>query len=144
MIVKCIAELPTRDQAQRLGRHYRAGKQAFGVVPGTEYIVFAIKTLGGEPWVEIINSDLDPGYLWGVPLCLFEIVNPRLSVLWEARVAKNGELRFEPTSMSRPYYHDDLFEGVEEVVEDFRRVRQELEKEADLHRRAGSSEALLS
>lgn len=144
MIVKCIAELPTRDQAKRLGEHYRVGKQAFGVVLGTEYIVFALKTLGGEPWVEITDSDLDPGYLWGVPLCLFEIVSPRLSVLWEARIAKNGELQLSPPSFGREYYHDDLIEGVEEVVADFRRVRQDLEKEADLHRRAASTMAVLS
>lgn len=144
MIVKCIAELPTRDQAKRLGEHYRGGNQAFGVVPGTEYIVFALTMLGGEPWVEITDSDLDPGYLWGVPLCLFEIVNPRLSVLWEARIVKNGELRLEPPSLSRHNYHDDLFEGVEEVVADFRRVRQDLEEEAALHRRAASSRAVLS
>lgn len=144
MIVKCIAELPTREQAKWLGGHYRGGKQAFGVVLGMEYIVFALTVLGGEPWVEITDADLDPGYLWGVPLCLFEIVIPRLSVLWEAPVAKNGELRLEPASLSRRNYHDDLFEGVEEVVADFRRVRQALEEEADLHRRSESSRAVLS
>lgn len=105
--------------------------------------VFAL-TLGGEPWVEITDSELDPGYLWGVPMCLFEIVNPRLSALWEARVAKYGELRLEPPSLSRRNYQDDLFEGVEEVVADFRRIRQELEQEADLHRRAASTMAVLS
>ena len=144
MIVKCIAELPTRDQAKRLGEHYRGSKQSFGLVLGMEYIVFALTILGGEPWVEVTDSELDPGYLWGVPLCLFEIVNPRLSVLWEARIANNGELTLEPPSLSRRNYHDDLFEGVEEVVEDFRRVRRELEKEADLHRRAAPSTTALS
>ena len=143
MIVKCVAALPTPEQAKRLGKHYRAGKQAFVVVPGTEYVVFALKTLGGEPWVEIADPALEPGYLFGVPLCLFEIVNPRPSALWETRVTNDGELELSPASLLRDYYHDDLFEGVHEVVEDFLRLRKELEKEASLHRRAGSSLTIL-
>lgn len=135
MIVKCVAALPTREQAERLGDHYRAGKQAFGIVPGKEYVVFGIKMLGGEPWLEIIDPDTHPGYLYGVPLILFEFVDSRVSALWEARVSKGGELKLAPPSLLQDYYHDDLFEGVPEVVDDFLCVREQLEKEAAVQRR---------
>jgi hypothetical protein len=135
MIVKCVAPLPNQEQAKKLGVHYRAGKQAFGVVPGEEYVVFAIRILGGEPWIEITDPDAHPGYLFGAPLLLFEFVDSRVSAFWEAGIGTTGELRLAPPSLLRKSYHDHLFEGVQEVVDDFLRVRAQMEHEATVHRR---------
>lgn len=137
MIVKCVASLPTRDQAKRLGEHFRPGRQEFGVIVGETYLVFSLKMLGGEPWVDIADRDAKPGYLFGAPLCLFEILDPRVPSIWEVGVSENGELKVAPSSFFQRYYHDDLFEGVESIVADFLRVRRQLEAEAALE---GSSE----
>jgi hypothetical protein len=126
MRVRCVATLPTAEHEKRLGRHYRAGRQGFGVVLQQEYVVFALKTLGGEPWIEISDPEASPGYLFGVPLCLFEVVNSRVSVYWEIGTSRGGELKIAPPSLFREYYHDDLFEGVASVVDDFTRLRAQL------------------
>lgn len=136
MIVKCTATLPSPQQAQRLGAHYRPGKQAFGLVAGEQYLVFALRTLGGEPWVEIVDADLDPGYLFAVPLCLFEIVDPRVSACWEARVDREGQVVLAPGPLHREFFHDDLFEGVDTAVEDFTRIRRQMEQESGFGSRA--------
>jgi hypothetical protein len=138
MIVRCVEPLPTPAQAKVLGAHYIAGKQQFGVVVGVEYVVFALKLLGGQPWIDITDPDLEPGYLFGAPLCLFEIVDARVPYIWQARIGNTGELRIAPSSFFRDYYYDDLFEGIADVVADFRAVRRQLEDERLVDKRKAS------
>ena len=76
MRVKCIRELPTKEQAVQLGSYYAAGKQAFHVHVGKEYLVYGITFLSGCPWVELKE---DFGYLHRAPLGLFEITDGRVS-----------------------------------------------------------------
>ncbi|MFX1412134.1 MAG: hypothetical protein ACFFA6_17475 [Promethearchaeota archaeon] len=130
MRVKCIGLLPNEQQAKQLGPYYFPGEQAFhGLIVGTEYIVFGLEILGGMPWIQL--SLEDENYLFSAPLCLFAIVDGRVSRYWEARV-KNGNLLLWPTSFYREYYHDQLFEGFQDVVEDFERVRALIETEASM------------
>lgn len=140
MILKCVATLPSQQQAAKLGAHYRPGKQAFGVVVGQKYLVFALRILGGEPWVEVIDADLEPGYLFAVPLCLFEIIDPQVSRRWVAGTDSEGRLVLAPPSLHRKFYHDDLFEGVDEAVKDFARIRREMEEESSFASHAGRTE----
>jgi hypothetical protein len=71
----------------------------------------------------------DSGYLYPVPLCLFEVIDGRVSQHWQVRQYEDGDLTLWPPSFYREYYHDDLIEGVPEVVDDFRRVRIQIEDE---------------
>ena len=82
MRVKCIWELPTKEQAVQLGSYYAAGKQVFHVQVGKEYLVYGITLLSGCPWVELKE---DFGYLHRAPLGLFEITDGRVSSCWETR-----------------------------------------------------------
>lgn len=132
MIIKCIASVPNHSQAKLLGDYFRPGEQEFGLEVGQQYLVFSLKTRGGLPWVEIVDSSSYPGYLFAAPLLLFEVVDPRVSAFWEVRYTKTGEVTAAPPSLFRKYYHDDLFEGKPETVEDFLKVRAQLEKEAGL------------
>lgn len=127
MRVKCITELPTKEQARLLGEYYHEGKQEFGLVIGNEYLVFGLSFLGGMPWIEIGPPEHE--YLYSVPLCLFDIVNGTVSKCWEIKVRKDDVIFFWPISFYQEYYHDDLFEGVPVAVEDFRRVRKLIEEE---------------
>lgn len=133
MIIRCISTKPTEEQAKRLGigKNYFPGKQEFGVKAGEEYLVFGISILDGEPWVDImlpIANILHP-----VPLCLFEIVDRRISKYWVIGLESKGNLIISPPSiLDQPYYFDDLSESIPEVVEDFRRVRELLEAEAGI------------
>jgi len=127
MKVRCIALLPNENQAQQLSKNYSHGRQEFHLVLGEEYVVFGLSILGGAAWVDLVT---DSEYPVPVPLCLFEITDGRVSQYWEARFYEDGDLTLWPPSFYKEYYHDDLSEGVSEVVEDFKRVRAFIEAEA--------------
>lgn len=133
MRVKCIALLPNDGQAKLLGvgKHYFPGSMVFGVNLGKEYIVIAISFLSGAPWIFILNES--ETYIHPVPLCLFEIVDGVVSRFWVAKTNADGYFNLWPPSFYQPYYHDDLTEGVAEVVEDFNRVKQLILDEDALH-----------
>lgn len=127
MRVRCIALLPTPEQADKMKGVYFPGKQTFPVELGKEYTVFGLYSEGGTPW---INLELS-WYLCSVPLCLFEIVDARVSRTWEVRLADDGSLAMWPPSFFQEYYFDDLFEGVPEVVSDFETVKRAIYSEVD-------------
>ncbi len=130
MRVKCISLLPNEQQTKQLGPYYFPGRQVFhDLVLDKEYVVFGLRILAGMPWIDLLSKDED--YLFPAPLCLFVIVDGRVSRYWEARM-KSGALFLWPTSFYREYYHEDLFEGVQEAVEDFERVRALIEAEASM------------
>jgi hypothetical protein len=124
--IKCNNLVPNEKQAKQLGDYYYPGKQDFYLNLGREYVVFGIRILNGMPWVDLVS---DTNYLFPAPLCLFEITDGRVSQYWETRVSKDGNLLIWPRSFYREYYHDDLLEGVQDVVEDFERVRAMIEAE---------------
>ena len=127
MRVRCIAEKPTPEQVAALGNLIRGAKQVFGVILGTEYLVFGMSVVGGVVLVDVAQEfeQLVP-----VPLCLFEITDPRVPGLWEARAQEDGTLTLWPPSFyEREYYFQDLAEQAPGVSEDFRRVRRLLEVE---------------
>lgn len=123
MRLKCIALLPNDKEAKLLGKsHYYPGRMEFGLKLGHEYIVYGMTFLDGVPWVEIANQANT--YVYSVPLCLFEIVDGTVSKYWVARFHQNGDFLLWPPSFYTPYYHDDLTDGVPEIVEDFLRVQR--------------------
>ncbi len=132
MIVKCISQYPTDEQLKDLGPRFFKNR-TFHVTVGKEYVVLglgvAVKphSCGLGPSVEIVT---DYGHLTDNPLCLFQIVDGTASRHWEVRETQAGIITLWPSSFYKEYYHDDLSEGVPEVVEDFKRVRALIEAEA--------------
>lgn len=110
-----------------LGEYYRAGKQVFKVIVGREYLVYGMFFQAGVPWVQLLEEF---GYIYPVPLCLFEIVDGRVSKYWKVRYDEKG-VTLWPPSFSREFYLDDLIEGKREILEDFQRVREMIEQEAN-------------
>lgn len=130
MLIKCKALLPNDDQANNLGvgKHYFPGQMVFGLKIDQEYIVYCVSILGGAPWVDIISeSGL---YCYSVPLCLFDIIDNRVSRYWKIQICDDGDILFWPKSFYKPYYHDDLSEGIPEVVADFLKVKKLIDEEA--------------
>ena len=127
MRVRCISALPDRSQTQRLGRTYIQGRQQFGLVVGKVYTVFGLRVRSGEIWIDIVDPDSYPGYLYSAPLLLFTIEDPQVPPIWEAHLNLSEELRLAPPSFFAEYYFDDLFEEVPEDVNDFLRVRKIME-----------------
>lgn len=146
MIVRCIRSYPTEEQVSRLGPEFFRNR-AFGIEPGEEYVVLALtvdfgtRHTGLGPWVQIYTRKHVVHAITSAPLCLFEIIDPRVSRYWEVRAPDGATAAtFWPSSFYRPYYHDDLSEDVPEVVADFERVLDLVESEAG---RRGASGAPL-
>ncbi len=133
MIVKCISTYASEAQIQMLGPRFR-GDRSFGVVPGREYLVLGLivdaapQSDGRGAWVDVLMEPEIPTVI-SVPLCLFEIVDPRPSRYWEIRVSDEGIVRLWPSSFYREYYHSDLSDRESEIVRDFWIVHALLEAE---------------
>lgn len=131
MRVRCVQTALTRNQERDLGTSYRAD-QDFHVTIGREYVVLGLNfsvnsnVHGTGVWAHLVT---DFGNLAWAPLELFEIIDSRVSKYWVARKADHV-FTLWPESFYREFYHDDLAEGVAEVVMDFNRVRSLLESEA--------------
>lgn len=123
MIAKCISKYPTDQQIEVLGDFNR--RQAFGATVGKEYLVLGIAFhinlpgFGTGVQLQFLDDDGDIGF---APLFMFEIVDGRPSKYWEARFYKNGSFEFQPPSFYKEYYHNNLSEGIDEVVNDFKRI----------------------
>jgi hypothetical protein len=133
MIIRCISSEPSEEQARKLGvgKNYFPGRQEFGLIIGEDYLVFGLTMVDGEPWADILLSPVD--YLHSVPLCLFEIIDKRVSKYWEIGLGPKGNLIIRPSSiLNQPYYFDDLSNSVPDVVDDFQRLRGLLDAENQL------------
>lgn len=128
MKIKGVRLLPNKQQAKRLGRNYYPGQQTFDVEIGKEYVVYCLEIIGGMVWV-----DYDSGTerMSISPLCLFEVIDGRVSKCWELRLTEEGNVLFRPPSFYQEFFHDDLAEGVPEIVSEYQRVRALLEQEAN-------------
>jgi len=127
MIVRCISLLPSKQQAKQLGKYYYPDQQTFGLTIGKEYVVYCLEIHGGMAWVDLVS---ETNYLFPAPLCLFEVVDGRVSKYWELRLGEDDSVLFRPPSFFKEYFHDDLAEGVPEVVEEFQKIRTLIETEA--------------
>jgi hypothetical protein len=134
MIAKCVRTLPTAEQAARLGKRFRPNEQEFPVKPGRKYLVYGLRYWEGETWIDI---ESEAGYLVIVPLCLFSIVDARITAHWEARVDDKGNLDLLPAEFHREYFLDDLIEGDAEALKEFWRIKRILQEETTSASRAG-------
>jgi len=129
--VKCMADYPTAEDIRRLGKSFYQ-KQAFHVTVGREYIVFGMEfyvdsnVCGTGVWISLMS---DYASLTSAPLCLFEIIDARSSRFWECRKRDSNIVVLWPPAFFTDYFHDDLGEGVDAAVEEFKRVRSLLEGE---------------
>jgi hypothetical protein len=125
-----VALDPNESQTKLLGvgTYFFPGQMDFHLRIDQEYIVYGLSILGGVPWIYIIGES--GIYCYGVPLCLFEIIDGRVSGYWEIQVVDSDTLIW-PHSFFQPFYHDDLTEGVLEVQKDFLRVKKLIDAEAN-------------
>lgn len=131
MKIRCIAEYPSPEQIDQLGKEFYP-HQTFGITIGREYLAYGIEFVIASSLYgtgALVNLVSDYNHLSAAPLCLFEITDGRVSRFWECRMSPDGWVTLWPPSFYREFYHDDLAEGVSEVVEDFRSVRAMLESE---------------
>lgn len=132
MKVLCIRN--TIDNSLALDVGLDEGEPRFyrSVTPGTAYTVLGLSydpsstCYAGKPTVEIKN---DSGGLSSIPLFLFDIIDNTASKYWQCKFTPEGRLTFFPDSFYESYYHDDLSEGVPEVVNNFKELCMLIENE---------------
>ena len=126
MKVKCILEKVTQNQISVLGKNPDR-KNDFGITVDKEYIVFGLTFYfdgwGNGCFVQIIT---DNDHLIQVPILLFEVVDNRMSSLWEFKLFSSGTIAMWPPSFYAEFYHDDLFEEIPEIVKDFNKVKHKI------------------
>ena len=132
MRVKCLDVSLTSEQKLFLGvpESVRTRHQ---ITVGATYTVLGLSFVigshffGSGPVLEILD-DASP-CISLVPLCLFEIVDPRPSRFWVARKVNDFTLSLWPEEFYEDYFHDRLSDGEPIGVEAFRRVVDRLENE---------------
>lgn len=126
MRVECISESLSRQQRDALGPEYRPSDH--GVTEGKQYLVFGLqfhdsgRPLGRGTWLHLEN---DTGLLGWAPLALFRIIDDKVPAFWRISRFEHG-VRLWPAALEREYFHDDLAEGVPEVVAAFEDLKLRL------------------
>lgn len=127
MKISCNSKKLKTDQLYILGKHAESLNN-FHITIGNDYIVFGLRFNGVNNgcFVQILS---DYNHLIEVPILLFDIIDSRSSGFWEIKLFSEGSITLWPPSFYREYYHDDLFEEVLEIVEDFKKVNQQITTE---------------
>lgn len=122
MIVKCIAKKLSKEQEDLL-RAKKDIDSSGRLTIGKCYVVLGLTYINSEHIGNMVVVYLmdDPKTLTSFPLCLFEIVDDRLSKYWTVR-DDFPHLDLWPEEFHEPYFHDLLSDDVEEVVEKFNKL----------------------
>lgn len=128
MKVVCIRNRLTKEQKQALNiAEENDFKYPFEV--NRTYTVLGLSNRVGSDAAAIL--EMPYFYAFPAPLCLFEIVDDRPSQYWKIQKRSDYEISLWPEEFYQEYFHDDLSDGVPEVVEIYNRVVEQLEKEFD-------------
>ena len=129
MKIKCLRLYPTPEQLIRLGENF-TDKSDFHLEIDEIYTVLGVffnyNLLGNDTWIMYKVHEERIGY---APLCLFEVLDNRVSQYWKYHFDRNLHI-FEPQEfIDNPYFNDDLTEGFPEVVKVFAALCQKMEAE---------------
>jgi len=128
MIVRCISNELTVEQKGVLPEEFRSSD--FHVTIEREYIVFGLTINSiNDQTVCLVQHISDYGHLINTPMFLFDITDKRVSKYWEIKIHSDESITFWIPSFYKEYYHDDLFEGVPEIKEDFEIMKKKIEEE---------------
>lgn len=98
--------------------------------------VYAISVIEGFTYLQIYAQSK----LLIIPYELFDLIDNRVSKYWKLKITKKSQL-FCPDVFLEDYFHDDLYEDVETVLNKFRIIKQKMDIEFSP---AGASVSLVS
>lgn len=133
MIVKCTRCRLRSDEVKGVFGSSRGVQQDYHVTQGREYVVYGLSFAVGSNvhgtgvWVHIVS---DHDHLTWAPIVLFEIVDPRSSRYWEARMQKSV-FALWPRVFYRPHFHEELADGDVAAALEFSETRKMIEDESE-------------
>jgi hypothetical protein len=137
MKVKCICktfeELPKEifNSLHQISILNNLNSNKPDITVGKEYIVYGIHSSLGNTWYFIADDDyIDyPVYVLSV---FFKIIDPRVSKYWQFNINENGNFSLWPPSWNQiEYYFDRLTDGEPDIVEDFQKIKEQIDLEAE-------------
>lgn len=121
MKVKCIATRISDEQKKSIGMKSDIDPSYdTSFVIGKEYVVLGIShDTRSEYWTtHLVHLKDELGGCTYAPICLFEIIDPRPSIFWRAKIM-DDDLVLWPVEFYREFFHDDLSEGKPEIKKVF-------------------------
>ena len=127
MKIKCLSNQLNNEQVLKLGK---TPKWFSTITPNNEYTVLGVYFSNESVFMKGITFEIcsDVQMIETVPACLFEIIDSRVSQFWHAKQSDNSFLLW-PKEFYQEFFHDDLTDGVPEVVETFKKVVYLMERE---------------
>ncbi|MEM7086259.1 MAG: hypothetical protein AAF489_08765 [Bacteroidota bacterium] len=91
-----------------------------------EYLVYGLTFTPNSNYAQIYHNN----NLISVPMSLFEIIDDRVSKYWVIKQNEEGTIFLWPEEFFKEYFHDDLSEGVSEIVRTFKNVQEKMNLES--------------
>ena len=132
MKVRCLANNLTDSQIKALGIE-NLYAPTYQLTVGKIYNVLSLTVLvrssiyGSGIVVDIVEDGHK--FCVSIPLCLFEITDPRPSSFWIAKTDLDFSLTLWPLEFYSKFFHDDLTDGIEDVQKVFDSVVKKIEQE---------------
>ena len=133
MKVRCIADKLSAEQKLILGMP-ESQNPNYQITVGMIYTVLGISYQTQSNYCNGIMLEIQEDQkesCISIPLSLFEVVDPRVSRYWIARQEKY-DMTLWPKEFYTAFFHDDLTDGIKEVMEIYRRVANNIESEFDI------------
>ena len=132
MKVRCIKNQLTEKECKAINTEMTTGPGRTDITLGKTYVVLSLSFYSSGSYFHgtIIDIIDDDDQYTRLPLCYFDVVDPRVSIFWRARAVEHG-MRLWPAEFHREFFHDDLSDGVPEVVAMFNRAVERLTYEFD-------------
>lgn len=130
MKVRCLGNKFTDEQKEILGVPEHQNP-IYQLTIGKEYTVLGLSlSMDYMKGVMLEIQEDHHSYCVSIPLCLFEIIDPRISAYWRAKQNKHNLLLW-PEEFYIDFFHDDLAEGRFEVKSIYDEVCKKMKSEFD-------------
>jgi hypothetical protein len=104
--------------------------QSFDLTINKEYLVFGLHFR--DKGHIVLQCVSDSGNLIFAPINIFEIIDDSVSSAWKIKYWEDGEITLWPEDFYEGYFHEDLSEGILEIVDKFKKIQQHISNEAKL------------
>jgi hypothetical protein len=132
MRARCIADKLSTEQKLILGVP-EAQNPCYQITVGRVYTVLGISYQTQSKYCNGTMLEIqedEKAYCISIPLCLFEVVDRRISKYWIA-VQRHFDMTLWPEEFYTDFFHDDLTEGIKETKAIYEMVVEKILNEFD-------------